>query len=642
MGESLNIGKIGVLIFVTISGALLYISLKETEFTFKNVWSFYYKKVVRLYPALWMSFAVFIIADPQILQYQTLRLWLIQLSGTTVYFINIATPEFYDYSARNWFFWRGLVNPISWFVSMIIGLYIMYPIIHNLINKNKYFSFLTMLGAGIVSVVSHENHFTFGSGNPLPYLMFFVFGVYIAKNGLYIKSTIRTDSIIVFLSSLSFYVFLVHGSLLKSDIFQHMWIFITATLLVAAGVMYMDNLIQLNIKKIEKIEVIKVKKIAYLKIVMVMVCMLIVGLCISGTYGNSNPTIIRPGYSFGNLTVNYTPNNLGINLPWLDMHDGNIKYNWLNTEYNSAIVDSDLAVIHKMGITKIRSFCSMEAIFDYENGKFIINKAYANNLDDFLNKAEKYNISVILVMDSGGDAVGNGTIKDLDGNFHWDLIQTSDGVKAYTNAYIDYVNRFKNHKNILMWEIMNEGYGSLIWNSDAKELHVTQAQVHTFLVQSYQEVKRLAGDVPVGFSDYEEEQEPIFQIYSNTTQREMLVDDCTDIYSMHIYRNNASQVGDLSNIINKPKWVVELGAYNYYDPNMTYHISPGNNELLDTDKNFIATTQISKKLLDTGFTLIMPWAFTSNNGMVVHNPDGSYTLLELPQFMEYELRKLGR
>lgn len=378
---------------------------------------------------------------------------------------------------------------------------------------------------------------------------------------------------------------------------------------------------------------------AYLKIAIVMISALIVGFFVSGISGNSNSTIIRPEYSFGNLTVNYTSDNLGINLPWLDMHDGTVEYNWLNDKYNSAVVDSDLIVIHKMGITKIRSFASMEAIFDYKNKKFIINEAYANNLDDFLNKAEEYNISVILVMGSGGNAASNGTIKNLDGNFHWDLIQTPEGVKVYTNAYIDYVNRFKNHKNILMWETMNEGYGSLIWNSDAKELNVTQTQVHTFLVQSYRAVKPLAGNVPVGFSDYEEEQQPMFQIYSNTTKREALVDGSTDIYSMHIYRNNAYQVANLSNLTNKPKWVVELGAYNYYDPNMIYHPIAGNDELLDTDKNFVAVTQISKKLLDSGFTLIMPWAFTSNSGMVIHNPDGSYTLLKLPQFMEYELKK---
>jgi hypothetical protein len=39
----------------------------------------------------------------------------------------------------------------------------------------------------------------------------------------------------------------------------------------------------------------------------------------------------------------------------------------------------------------------------------------------------------------------------------------------------------------------------------------------------------------------------------------------------------------------------------------------------------------------TKFGMASPWAFTANNGMVKHNPDGSHTLLKLALFMKEQL-----
>lgn len=338
-------------------------------------------------------------------------------------------------------------------------------------------------------------------------------------------------------------------------------------------------------------------------------------------------------FNWSEKPVNYTAENLGINLPWLDLHDGGAAVNWLNVKYDSKLIDQDLAVIRSMGITKIRSFCPLESVYNF-NGTFVLNENYAKNLDDFLDRADNYGIAVILVM---GDGNYEGEPNDLDGKLRWELVQNPEGVQIYKNAYIDYVNRFKNHKNILMWEIVNEPYGSIIWSYRAKELNVTQEQVHTFLLQSYQAIKPLAGDIPVGISDLEEEEQEKFQIFSNSEKRRLLVDDVTDIYSMHIYRNYAYQIADFRYLTDKPKWVVELGAYNYYDPEPIDHPIPGFNELFDTEKNYNVTIPIARKLSNSGFTLIMPWSFTSNNGMVQHNPDGSHKLLKLAQFMKDQL-----
>ena len=145
----------------------------------------------------------------------------------------------------------------------------------------------------------------------------------------------------------------------------------------------------------------------------------------------------------------------------------------------------------------------------------------------------------------------------------------------------------------------------------------------------------------MGISELEEEEQEMYQIFSDTEKRRMFIDDVTDVYSMHIYRNNASQVADFSNLTGKPKWVVELGAYNYDDPYAKEHPVPGFSELFDTNKNYNATIDISRKLLNSNFTIIMPWAFTSNNGMVRHNTNGSHELLKFAQFMKKQLTGYG-
>lgn len=332
--------------------------------------------------------------------------------------------------------------------------------------------------------------------------------------------------------------------------------------------------------------------------------------------------------------VTYTSDNLGINLPWLDTHNGKAEINWLNKSYKSNLIENDLKTIQEMGITKIRSWCQMESVFNYKDGKFVLNEIYAKNLDDFLNRADKHGISVICVMADGNY---KGESKDLDGNFHWDLIQTPEGLEIYKQAYIDYINHFKSHPNILMWDIHNEPYGSTNWSFAAKKLNVTTPQVHTYLLQSYKTIKPLAGNAMVGFSDLEEENQAIFKFFSSETMRKAYVDDSTDVYAMHIYRASPEQVADFRKLNNKPKWVIELGAYNYSDPDAVGHPIAAANELYNTDENYIAVTQISKKLLNSGFSLIMPWGFSANDGMVKHNPDGTHTLLRLAQFMKDQL-----
>jgi hypothetical protein len=352
------------------------------------------------------------------------------------------------------------------------------------------------------------------------------------------------------------------------------------------------------------------------------------------TSDSPDPGSVATYKSWDQKPVTYTPDNLGINYPWLEKPSGAESVNWLGADYSASLVDKDLEAIQKMGVTKIRAFCQLESIFDYQGQSFVIKERNAANLDDFLNRAGDHGISVVCVMQNGNYSLPN---RNLDGNLRWDLIRTPEGMAAYKSAFITYINRFRTHNNILMWDMVNEPYGSLVWSNAAKELKITPQEVHQYLLLQYQTIKPLAGSVPVGFSDLEDSQLPQFNLYSNDTLRKTLVDDCTDIYAMHIYRGTADQVPDFRNLTGKPKWGLELGSYNYDDPNAKQHDLPAANELYDAKENYLATRSISTKLLNSGFALVMPWAFNANPGMVEHNPDGSYKFVGFAAFMKYQL-----
>ncbi len=240
MGETLGIGKIGVILFVITCGAVQFISSQKTEFTIKNTLLFYYKKFIRLYPALWFSFIIAIIVEPQYIKLQTLSDWIIQISGTTVYFKDITNQTTF----------LTLINPISYFISLIIGLYLVYPLIHKIV---KHYPDIVLLISILISAVAIQKYnIGINSGNPLAYFMYFTFGIYIVNKGYYPKTTISLKNFIVFISNLTFYIFLTHGCMLNYWLSEshnyNIIMFVISSILISVLLMLVDNMIQLSIR----------------------------------------------------------------------------------------------------------------------------------------------------------------------------------------------------------------------------------------------------------------------------------------------------------------------------------------------------------------------------------------------------------
>jgi hypothetical protein len=306
---------------------------------------------------------------------------------------------------------------------------------------------------------------------------------------------------------------------------------------------------------------------------------------------------------------------------------------WMD-DYRPELVEKDLQVIAELGVRIIRVFAPLEAVMSFEGQQFSIEPRRADHVDRFLTCAGRHKLKVILVM---GDGNVNEAPRNLDGKFRWELVPSERGRNTLSAAAAAYVRRFRAHEHVLMWEVANEPYGNLTWAAEPQRRQVSLEDTHRYLHAVYQAIKPLT-KAYVGFSDLHEEQQEKYRLFTNAEFRRRYIDDATDVYAMHIYRASPDQVPDFSELRGKPKWCSELGSYNYTDETGAAHAGqPARGELWNEKENFRAVTAILPKLLDDGFDLVLPWAFTANDGMVVHRRDGSHELKSLPTWMQARL-----
>lgn len=334
--------------------------------------------------------------------------------------------------------------------------------------------------------------------------------------------------------------------------------------------------------------------------------------------------------------VSFNNKTLGINLPWETGSD----VSYINTSYDSNVIQTELDAIYTTGVRKIRTFITVDAVYEYSggaDGDFTINAAAAANVADYLGRIEAKGMQVILVMAHHGNTSSQPA--SLDGHVQWSLFQTEAGRQKYAAIYADFVQRFSTCGCIMAWELMNEPYGggtNMGFSSYATSLSLTEDEVHEWLKLMYSTVKdgTPAGTI-VCFSEYQEEEQEKYQTF-NDGFRATYIDDCTDVFSMHIYRPGASYMADFRTLNSKPKWLIEVGHLNYSDPNAESHPIAGNNELY-TKRNAPATRDIMRKALNSGFELIMPWSASDNDHIIKYNADSSYSLGNFGQWIKSTL-----
>lgn len=230
----LNIGALSVYFLIFVSGAVLEYTHCDLG-TFNGIKKFLYRRLTRIYPAYWMTLFLTLVLIPSIL-------------------IIISIPEFivcfFGFSAFIGI-WNGPFPGVIWFIGLIISLYFMFPILSKSVKIYPHITMIFCVIISIVSLIVISDYQWGGLGAirwfPLCNLMWFCGGIYIIKNGLFPKNT-HKDPALTYVAELSFYVFLIHSAvmyLLKINIV----FYIISVILISAGIMCIDNIIQKKLSR---------------------------------------------------------------------------------------------------------------------------------------------------------------------------------------------------------------------------------------------------------------------------------------------------------------------------------------------------------------------------------------------------------
>jgi hypothetical protein len=240
-------------------------------------------------------------------------------------------------------------------------------------------------------------------------------------------------------------------------------------------------------------------------------------------------------------------------------------------------------------------------------------------------------MEVVIVMGDGHQS--DPPAPPYDGKMFWELMLSAEGIEQYAEAYAAFAETYEGICKVHSWEIANEPYGKLTWASYPQELGITKDHILAFLKAVYQALKQVVAE-PVGFSDIEEWEQPKYRTFSDPQNRARYVDDCSDYYSMHIYRASSDQVANFEGLTSKPKFLSEVGHYNFDDPTGEAHAGVvASKEMLREVPNMQAVIDIGTMALNSGFSFIMPWDWSINPGMVEHHFDGSHTVKSLVRWM---------
>lgn len=225
-------GKVGIVLFLFASGLSLAYSNLDID-SWKKVKDFYRKRLLRIYPAYYLSLIFSIIIQPAILLQTFTPIDYIK----TIFGMQAlgATTEADLY---------GKINGPLWFLTPLILLYIMFPFIAYAIRNRPHISITVIFVINQVCLYLFSTSSIFYGGDwwfPLCVIFEFSLGIYLIRLGIYPKMKSR-NNMIIHLSNISFYLYLVNGPLLI--LADSLVVFVTGLLIVGSLFYKLDNSIK--------------------------------------------------------------------------------------------------------------------------------------------------------------------------------------------------------------------------------------------------------------------------------------------------------------------------------------------------------------------------------------------------------------
>ena len=207
-----TLGGIGVTFYIILSAFLLEIRYGNKKYSY---YQFIIKRIRRIYPIYWIALIISILitmgignADLVAAHFRYPTNIMMSITGTYAFFG----------------LWGGPILGTSWFVGLIIVLYLCFPVLSRAISKYPVSTFLFMF---LVSILSRIVTGTLDilPNRPLDWLITnrifeFCLGIYLARRKVFVTvlkynfGSLRFRKIISHLSEMSFPAYLIHYPLL--------------------------------------------------------------------------------------------------------------------------------------------------------------------------------------------------------------------------------------------------------------------------------------------------------------------------------------------------------------------------------------------------------------------------------------------
>lgn len=237
----LSLGNIGVILFIIVSGAVLELNKKPMNHIV-DYGNFMYSRLIRVYPAYWIS--LIFVATLFLFSRKDLGNLFWQFSGFSA-FINE---------------WGGVLNPVGWFIGLLISLYIFFPFISKVIEKDPKlaisilflisFSLTYFINITCNSAIFGPNSINIARWFPFCNLFYFGIGIFLVRIGCYPKWQDKTG-VIPWLGKLSFYVFLFQLPVINIAIYMKNPVFLILIVPVSVIAMKIDECIQIKLRALD-------------------------------------------------------------------------------------------------------------------------------------------------------------------------------------------------------------------------------------------------------------------------------------------------------------------------------------------------------------------------------------------------------
>ncbi len=198
----------GVPIFFFLSGFLIYGSYESSAKNKNPIQNFYFKRFLRIYPALWacLFFSIFLVWNSGYFENIALN-----IKETTLWFIaQITAFQFYNPDFLRGF-GVGALNGALWSISVEIQFYLLVPLTYKLMQQKKIFIFSTIIIFIFFNIFNSyfkdqdSIFFDLIKVSFAPWFYMFLVGAFFAKFKEYINSVLNINIFVLFIIFLLIY-----------------------------------------------------------------------------------------------------------------------------------------------------------------------------------------------------------------------------------------------------------------------------------------------------------------------------------------------------------------------------------------------------------------------------------------------------